>query len=77
MGARAGLSIDPSLSALLCRRDDILLAGFHTGRVYSLRDGTVNVVAEGFTNPTALASDGSGGVLVINFGSGSIGRILP
>lgn len=64
-------------SAILPRRDDVLLADFHAGRIYSARDEKLEVVAEAFTNPTALALDSEGGVLVTNFGGDSLARILP
>lgn len=66
-------------SALLPRADDVLLANFNEGRLYSIRnlDGTAEVFAEGFTNPTGLAADDEGGVYVANFGGDSISYVLP
>jgi hypothetical protein len=65
-------------SALLPRTDDVLLASFHEGRIYSLRGnpGTAELFAEGFTNPISLATDEEGDIYVANFGGDSISRIL-
>jgi hypothetical protein len=66
-------------SALLPRQDDVLLASFNDGRVYSIRnsDARVELFAEGFTNPTSIAEDKERCVFVANFGGDSISRILP
>lgn len=81
--ARTLLVVDPPTrifgSALLPRTDDVLLASFNEGRVYSIRktDATTELFAEGFTNPSALAQGEDGSVFVANFGGDSISRVLP
>jgi hypothetical protein len=65
-------------TALLPRKQDVLVADFTAGRVVSIRnsDDRAEVVADGLTNPTALAQDREGAIYVANFGGDSISKIL-
>lgn len=70
-------NIDASPSCLLYEGHDIVLAGFHSGRLYSLSGGKTRVLAEGFVNPSSITEDDEGGLLVANSGRDTISRVLP
>lgn len=54
----------------------LLVTDFHEGTLNEYIDGTVAVLASGFVNPTGLAIEGTGTVLVAGFGAGTVDRVL-
>ena len=66
----------PSPGCIYARANDVLIADFHSGRLYSVTNAGASLIAEGLINPSGLAQLDDGSIVVANFGSDTISRIL-
>jgi hypothetical protein len=64
------------MAALLPRQDDVLVASFREGRIYSPHGGIMTEIAIGPADTYCLEEDGTGGLLVGALGSDTIMRIF-